>query len=192
MNHSTKNTLAVFMNEHLVGSLYNETPLAFSYEPVWLNNPAAIPLTAEIPFQTGKINSSYVHAFFENLLPEGDQRKLISLSHHVSTLFALLATAGGDTAGSIQLLPPNQSPQPPQYQSLGVKKNYLMQIADEMAKRLEINLVIAAQKIVSSAKLVSSEYVMAERITQKILSIAKKNAPTACIKPFYRRARRDW
>jgi serine/threonine-protein kinase HipA len=110
--------LSVFMDQDHVGSLHNEDPLAFSYDEAWLNNPDAMPLDREIPLQAGKITSRYVHAFFENLLPEGDQRKLISMRHHVSTVFGLLATVGGDTAGSIVLLPFGQRPEPPSYEKL--------------------------------------------------------------------------
>src|ERR1035437_2150509 len=107
--------LSVFMDDVHSGSLYNRAPLSFSYDIAWLDNPAAKPLDPEIPLQTGEIVSPYVHAFFENLLPEGDQRRIIGLRHHVSTIFGLLAAVGGDTAGSIVLLPGDQKPQPPLY-----------------------------------------------------------------------------
>lgn len=118
MSTKTVDVLSVFMEDVHVGSLYNEIPLAFTYDSAWLNSASAKPLTDEMPLQTEKISSPYVHAFFENLLPEGDQRKLISMRHHVSTLFGLLAVIGGDTAGSIVLLPLGQAPQPPRYRSL--------------------------------------------------------------------------
>lgn len=107
--------LSVFIDDVHIGSLYNRAPLSFSYDIAWLDNPEAKPLDPEIPLQTGEIASPYVHAFFENLLPEGDQRRIIGLRHHVSTIFGLLAAVGGDTAGSIVLLPSGQTPQPPLY-----------------------------------------------------------------------------
>jgi serine/threonine-protein kinase HipA len=110
--------LAVFMDNQHVGRLHNETPLAFSYEASWLASPAAHPLNPTLPLQAGKLTSPNVVAFFENLLPEGDQRTLLSMHHHVSTLFGLLATVGGDVAGSVVLLPWGQIPQPAHYQRL--------------------------------------------------------------------------
>jgi serine/threonine-protein kinase HipA len=110
--------LAVFMDKVRVGTLHNEEPLSFSYDDAWLADPAAKPIDPQIPLQAGKIASIYVYAFFENLLPEGDQRKLVSLRHHVSTVFGLLATVGGDTAGSCVLLPLGQLPQPPLYRAM--------------------------------------------------------------------------
>lgn len=113
-----RNVLSVFMDEHHVGSLYNEAPLSFSYQSTWLSHPAARPLNPTLPLQAEKLTSPEVHAFFENLLPEGNQRKIISMRHHVSTIFGLLSVVGGDTAGSIVLLPVGQIPQAPHYQAL--------------------------------------------------------------------------
>jgi len=110
--------LSVFMDQNHVGSLYNEQPLAFSYHPSWLALPDARPIDPQIPLVANRIATPYVHAFFENLLPEGDQRKLISMRHHVSSIFGLLLEVGGDTAGSFVLLPDGQVPQPPLYKVL--------------------------------------------------------------------------
>ena len=107
--------LSVFMDQIHVGSLYNEHPLAFSYEQSWLALPDPRPIDPQIPLGPDRVATPYVHAFFENLLPEGDQRKLISMRHHVSSIFGLLLEVGGDTAGSIVLLPYGQVPQPPLY-----------------------------------------------------------------------------
>lgn len=107
--------LSVFMDEAHVGSLYSEHPLAFSYDLSWLASPDARPIDPQIPLGPDRIATPYVFAFFENLLPEGDQRKLISMRHHVSSIFGLLLEVGGDTAGSFVLLPEGQIPQPPLY-----------------------------------------------------------------------------
>lgn len=113
---SITDKLSVYVGEDHVGYLYNEHPLTFSYHESWLMHQGAQPLHRTIPLQPGKISSPYVHAFFENLLPEGDQRKIISLRYHVSTVFGMLATVGGDTAGAVILLEPDTAPQPPRYQ----------------------------------------------------------------------------
>lgn len=110
--------LSVYMGDDLVGILHRTDPLSFSYGNAWLGRADARPLHASIPLAAGRIDTPHVHAFFENLLPEGDQRKIISLRHHVSTVFGLLAMVGGDTAGSIALLPEGQTPQPPVFQRL--------------------------------------------------------------------------
>ena len=108
--------LSVFLDKDYVGTLFNEMPLAFSYDGNWIANPNAKALDPKIPLQGGKINSIYIHAFFENLLPEGDQRKILNLRHQVTTVFGLLAAVGGDTAGAVMILPENKTPQAPSYQ----------------------------------------------------------------------------
>jgi len=42
-------SLAVFMESALIGTLYNDQPLAFEYAAAWLDQPAAQALTPEIP-----------------------------------------------------------------------------------------------------------------------------------------------
>jgi serine/threonine-protein kinase HipA len=110
--------LSVYMGDQLVGTLHRTDPLGFAYADAWLAKAEAVPLHGSLPLAPGRNDTPQVHAFFENLLPEGEQRKLISLRHQVSTVFGLLATVSGDTAGSIVLLPEGQAPQPPVYQAL--------------------------------------------------------------------------
>ena len=111
-------TLAVFIDGQRVGTLHRTDPLSFTYDQGWLAKPHARALDASLALTTDRLDNPRVHAFFENLLPEGDQRKIIELRNHVSTVFGLLAKVGGDTAGSIVVLPEGQVPQPPIYQSL--------------------------------------------------------------------------
>ncbi len=110
--------LAVFMHGQRVGSLFNEEPLAFSYAPTWLAGPDAAPIHQHLPLLAGKINTPQVSAFFENLLPEGLQRRAVSLRHQVTSVFGLLAVLGGDTAGALVVLEADQVPQAAQYQAL--------------------------------------------------------------------------
>lgn len=102
----------------LVGTLYRSEPLAFSYSASWLGQAAATPVHPAIPLGEGRIDTPYVAAFFENLLPEGDQRELISLREQVTTVFGLLSRVGGESAGAYVLLPEGESPQAPVYQPL--------------------------------------------------------------------------
>lgn len=110
--------LSVFGPDGLVGTLYPTEPLGFAYADAWLHLAGASPLHPSIPLAAGAINSPYVAAFFENLLPEGEQRRLISLREQVTSVFGLLARVGGDSAGAYTLLPERQQPQAPVYQSL--------------------------------------------------------------------------
>jgi serine/threonine-protein kinase HipA len=112
-NTAPISTLAIFMANTHIGTLHNEDPLAFSYAPEWLANPTATPIEPNLPLQAQKITVPFVLTFFENLLPEGQQRKYLSLHHHASSIFGMLAAVGGDTAGSIILLPSTEQTNPP-------------------------------------------------------------------------------
>ena len=132
------NSLSVYMGDHRVGTLHRTDPLGFTYDDAWLGKTGASPLHTSLPLAPGRIASPDVHAFFENLLPEGDQRKIVSLRHHVSTVFGLLATVGGDTAGSVVLLPEGQAPLPPIYQRLTWEQvNALVHADGELSRERE-------------------------------------------------------
>lgn len=122
--------LAVFNGADHVGTLYRTDPLSFEYSGLWLAHADARPLYAGLPLAPGRIQSSGVHAFFENLLPEGDQRKLISAREQVSTVFGLLAAIGGESVGSYVLVPEGQAPQPPVYQPLSWEQVRILVHAD--------------------------------------------------------------
>ena len=110
--------LDVFIDEQRVGTLHNQQPLAFSYAPEWLARANAVAISTHLPLSAVRQDTPMVGAFFENLLPEGNQRKLISLRYHVSTVFGMLTMVGGDSAGALVLLPPGQLPAPAAYEPM--------------------------------------------------------------------------
>ena len=109
--------LSVFGPEGLVGTLYPTDPLSFTYADAWLQS-GKMPLHPSIPLAAGTVASPYVGAFFENLLPEGEQRRMISLREQVTSVFGLLSRVGGESAGAFTLLPQGEQPQAPVYQPL--------------------------------------------------------------------------
>lgn len=111
-------SLWVYMGQDRVGTLYLGEPLSFEYAAQWLASERARPLAASIGLAPGRLCMPQLHAFFENLLPEGEQRRLIGRRFQVSSVFGLLAMVGGDTAGAIVLLPQGQTPAAPVYQDL--------------------------------------------------------------------------
>ncbi|WP_313166677.1 type II toxin-antitoxin system HipA family toxin [Massilia oculi] len=130
-------TLSVFGPEGQIGSLYPGDPLGFAYCQAWLEHPLRSSLHAGIPLQPGRSQSRYVTAFFENLLPEGDQRKLITMREHVSSVYGLLAKVGGESASSVVLLPEGEQPHEPVYQTLTWQQvNALVHNDGKQAKEL--------------------------------------------------------
>ncbi|MFN2411384.1 MAG: HipA domain-containing protein, partial [Halomonas sp.] len=110
-----KDALDVYWGEQHVGRLYDTQPLRFTYNLAWLEKPKANGLSPQLPMSQQTHQGDDVLAYFENLLPEGELRRHLELSHHTTTVFGLLKSVGGDTASGYQLLPQGEIPQPPRY-----------------------------------------------------------------------------
>ncbi|MDK6076235.1 type II toxin-antitoxin system HipA family toxin [Massilia varians] len=138
--------LWVYSPDGLVGTLHNSDPLSFSYSETWLATPGAKPIVPALPLTPDQVATPAVAAFFENLLPEGDQRKVISIREKVSTVFGLLSRVGGESAGAFVLVPQGEILQPPVYQHLTWDQVDLLVHADvaQSAEREEIEREAAA------------------------------------------------
>lgn len=113
--------------------------LNFSYSPQWLQSANARPLSHHLPLQAGSFDDKATRPFFAGLLPEGDKRRLIAQTLHVSRHndFALLDGIGGECAGAVSLLETGQ--QPDAIQSAPVVRwldqSELVAILDELPRR---------------------------------------------------------
>ena len=74
-------SLDVYINGQLIGYLHDHEPLTFTYTNECISGLVSSPIEKIIPLETGEINSPAVHAYFENLLPEGDQRNSLEKRH---------------------------------------------------------------------------------------------------------------
>ena len=110
--------LRASINQIEVGTLQEAAGLwSFQYSADWLGNPGCfalsphLPLTAE-PLLDGA-SKRPVQWYFDNLLPEEDQRVLLAAdaSLDAADAFGLLAWYGAESAGSVTLLPPDSAPQ---------------------------------------------------------------------------------
>ena len=108
-------SLDVLVEGQLVGTLHNKEPLTFTYSEDCLGGLLRNPFANVIPLESGDIATPAVLAYFENLLPEGDQRRALQELHHVSTVFGLLSKAGWDTAGAVVLRPTGTADKQPSY-----------------------------------------------------------------------------
>ena len=100
-------TLDVFIDGKLIGQLYDRSPLSFKYSEECLAGELPTPYGKMIPLEAGEIATPAVHAYFENLLPEGDQRVNLENKFHVSTIFGLLEKVAWDSAGYVVLRSPS-------------------------------------------------------------------------------------
>jgi serine/threonine-protein kinase HipA len=107
--------LDAYAERVLVGTLFDERPLRFRYADTWCNRPDATPIAPGMPLNRREHSGDHVHAYFENLLPEGEIRHFLGISRHATTIFGLLRSVGGDTAGGLTLLPRGETPVPARY-----------------------------------------------------------------------------
>ena len=86
--------------------------LNFCYSTQWLQSANARPLSHHLPLQVEAFDDKATRPFFAGLLPEGDKRRLIAQTLHVSRQndFALLDGIGGECAGAVSLLEPGEQP----------------------------------------------------------------------------------
>ena len=109
--------LNIWINRARIGVLQEQNGLwTFGYSQAWLSTPDAYPLCPSLPLQSevhiDGASFRPVQWYFDNLLPEEGQRRLIANAARVSEAdaFGLLTHFGAESAGSITLLPADQAP----------------------------------------------------------------------------------
>jgi serine/threonine-protein kinase HipA len=101
--------LTVAMNGRAVGVLRRPTSgvLAFQYDPGWLGDPGATPISLRLPLSPDPYTGAVVANYFDNLLPDNQEireRMQRALDSESTRPFDLLARAGRDCVGALQLL----------------------------------------------------------------------------------------
>lgn len=110
--------LIAWMGSEVVGTL-SQTPqgkLRFAYAPSWLAKASSRAISMSLPLRPEPYTDHDCAPFFEGLLPEGDQRLAAARALGVSAgnHYALLDALGGEVAGALAFLHPNQTPAPDQ------------------------------------------------------------------------------
>ena len=119
--HSQSRALSVWMNGELVGHwrLPAAGPQEFDYAESWLASPAARPLSLSMPLRpSGRPYRGEAAAYFDNLLPDNvDIRSRMQRRFKTETsgAFDLLAEAGRDCIGAVQLVREGDEPNPVQH-----------------------------------------------------------------------------
>ncbi|OYO31820.1 HipA domain-containing protein [Janthinobacterium sp. PC23-8] len=103
-------TLLASINGLAVGRLMDvEGVWSFIYDPAWLDNAAAFPLSAALSLRqeahTDTSSMRPVQWYFDNLLPEENARGLLARDANIdiSDAFSLLTYYGAESAGSLTL-----------------------------------------------------------------------------------------
>jgi serine/threonine-protein kinase HipA len=107
--------LHLAMNGRAIGTLTSAPSgrLSLRYTREWLEDPAATPISLRFPLSPDPYGGEDVASYFDNLLPDGDpirSRMQRSLAAESTQPFDLLAAAGADCVGALQLLPTPEVP----------------------------------------------------------------------------------
>lgn len=109
--------LQVWWDRERVGRLVQDRggDLSFVYDADWVRRPEARALSASLPKREQRYRRAACRPFFAGLLPDEGQREAVARALGVSpgNDFALLERLGGEVAGALQLLPPEESPESP-------------------------------------------------------------------------------
>ncbi|WP_144637326.1 HipA domain-containing protein [Bordetella genomosp. 13] len=111
-------SLRASINEVEVGTLQEVNGLwSFRYADAWIENPDGFALSPFLPLASEPLldgaSQRPVQWYFDNLLPEEGQRRLLAgdAKLDVADAFGLLAWYGAESAGSLTLLPSDSPPQ---------------------------------------------------------------------------------
>ncbi|MES2885354.1 MAG: HipA domain-containing protein [Pseudomonadota bacterium] len=109
--------LRALIDQQLVGELSDTDGWwRFAYAADWLAHPAAFALSPHLPLQAEPISDTSTHRqvqwYFDNLLPEEDQRRQLARDAGIrwEDAFGMLASYGAESAGSLTLLPVDAPP----------------------------------------------------------------------------------
>ena len=101
--------LDVYFNEKIIGKLVQDDhgDLNFTYSKEWVEDRNAIPISCSLPLQLETFERKQCRAFFEGILPEQDQRKIIAKNLGISDKndFSMLEKIGGECAGALSFMP---------------------------------------------------------------------------------------
>ncbi len=108
--------LDVYFHEKIIGKLIQDDhgDMNFTYSASWLADPNAIKISCSLPLQPEIIKRKKYQGFFEGILPEESQRKLIAknLSISANNDFSMLEKIGGECAGALSFIPTEEKLHP--------------------------------------------------------------------------------
>ncbi|MBF0103856.1 MAG: HipA N-terminal domain-containing protein [Deltaproteobacteria bacterium] len=98
----------VFFVNKLAGHLTKtEQGFSFVYDPTYLQQAHALPISLSLPLQTQPFTSKDLHPFFANLIPEGWLFDLNAqaLKIDMEDEFEMLLSTGKDCIGAVTVIP---------------------------------------------------------------------------------------
>jgi len=105
-------TLIVYFHGRKIGMLTQDSigKYSFQYDPEWIREPAAHPLSQSLPLREEAYEERACAGYFGGLLPEDLNRDLIARNIGITggNDYAMLKVIGGECAGAVSILDPEQ------------------------------------------------------------------------------------
>lgn len=132
-------TLDVYLDQALAGHLVQDDSgqMTFRYDPDWLSNPAAAPLSCSLPLREAAFSQKECRGFFNGALPEEGNRKTIARILQISDKndFAMLERIGGECAGAVMFVPEGSTPPIPDHAYRTLSDDELAEILRTLDRR---------------------------------------------------------
>src|SRR5262249_13442534 len=89
----------------------NHGEINFTYSASWIDYPDAVKISCSLPLQQETFAKKDCQAFFEGILPEEIQRKVIAKNLGISANndFSMLEKIGGECAGALSFIPEGET-----------------------------------------------------------------------------------
>jgi serine/threonine-protein kinase HipA len=177
--------LEVYFHEKYIGQLAqdNHGDISFTYSKNWLEDPQAIAISCSLPLQIETFNRKKCRAFFEGILPEQDQRKIIAKNLGISDKndFSMLEKIGGECAGALSFIPAGEI--------LNIQDNNYHELTDaelaQVLKELPTKPLLAGERGVRLS-LAGVQDKLAVYVKDERIFIPLNNAPsTHILKPAH-------
>ena len=86
--------------------------VSFTYDVTYLTQQRAVPLSVSLPMRATSYSDAETRIFFDNLLPEGERRRIEALTRRIdpTDVFGLLEALGRECPGAVSVLPLHAPP----------------------------------------------------------------------------------
>lgn len=131
--------LDVYFQNSLIGHLEQDKngEMKFTYAASWLADPNAISISCSLPLREKTFSKNECKPFFDGLLPEDTQRKIIAkvLGISANNDFSMLEKLGGECAGALTFINSGEKYNIKAYQYQEVPHSKLPDLFNELTKR---------------------------------------------------------
>jgi len=172
--------LDVYLHEKIIGKLVQDDygDMNFTYSKEWVEDPHANAISCSLPLQLETFGRKKCGAFFEGILPEQDQRKIIAKNLGISAKndFSMLEKIGGECAGALTFMPAGEK--------LNARENSYHELVDgelvKILKELPMKPLLAGERGVRLS-LAGVQDKLAVCIKNEKIFIPLNNAPSSHI-----------